>query len=447
MIFLLKLAFLSPKDKFTIVHYIERIIFTFYGVNEMKKIIPIVPYDLKDAFPKPEKIASWEYCKKVNSYSELRKYIAELSCANKNYVLFFRGQSDDYLNLKSGKSSLLPTMYRSWGFILPNEEQQYRWKKLKIASNLLLENFGNKRHTEIRKKLIRWSILQHYEVTETPLIDVTQSLKVACSFAVLNTQNNIEKDGAKNNNENLSEDKYAYLYVLALPYYTNRISINSEEYLTNIRLISIAPPNALRPYYQEGFLVGEDEFNETYSRKDELDLNNRLVAKFKFKNNKKFWGNEKPLTQEELYPPAGQKGNQDQICDMCKEISNSLYTELAVPFNNFGIDTEKFKYYIKKWDDIGKLLNGIRSYEAQIKWEIKENKKKTDWNWNWSLNLKKTLQKVQGRRDGLAYNNEDKFKENNYTEKEWQQLKQTLTEHLQLVKNCYKEFPDSHWAH
>lgn len=145
MIFLLKLAFLSPKDKFTIVHYIERIIFTFYGVNEMKKIIPIVPYDLKDAFPKPEKIASWEYCKKVNSYSELRKYIAELSCANKNYVLFFRGQSGDYINLKSGKSSLLPTLYRSFDFTLSKEELQFRWKKLKLASDLLKRNYESKR--------------------------------------------------------------------------------------------------------------------------------------------------------------------------------------------------------------------------------------------------------------------------------------------------------------
>lgn len=156
--------------------------------------------------------------------------------------------------------------------------------------------------------------MQHYEVTETPLIDVTQSLKVACSFAVLSDQNKIEKDGSKNKKEHQSEDKYAYLYVLALPYYTNRISVNSEEYLTNIRLISIAPPDALRPHYQEGFLVGEDEFKETYSRKDELDLNNRLVAKFKFKNNLNFWDEGLPLQQKELYP------KDDKIEEKCKKV-------------------------------------------------------------------------------------------------------------------------------
>lgn len=74
---------------------------------------------------------------------------------------------------------------------------------------------------------------------------------------------------------------YINAYAFALPYFTNRISVNSEHYLTNVRLLSVAPPQALRPYYQEGFLIGEDEFSETYTNKDELDLNNRLVAKFK----------------------------------------------------------------------------------------------------------------------------------------------------------------------
>ena len=71
--------------------------------------------------------------------------------------------------------------------------------------------------------------------------------------------------------------------------------------MTNVRLLSVAPPQALRPYYQEGFLIGEDEFSETYTNKDELDLNNRLVAKFKFKNNSAFWGeSERALTKDDL---------------------------------------------------------------------------------------------------------------------------------------------------
>ncbi len=54
-------------------------------------------------------------------------------------------------------------------------------------------------------------------------------------------------------------------------------------------MLSVAPPEALRPYFQEGFLIGEDEINETYTNKSELDLNNRLIAKFKIPNNNNFW--------------------------------------------------------------------------------------------------------------------------------------------------------------
>ena len=46
----------------------------------------------------------------------------------------------------------------------------------------------------------------------------------------------------------------AFVYVFGLPYYHNRISIDSEHDLVNIRLLSIMPPEALRAYFQEGFL-------------------------------------------------------------------------------------------------------------------------------------------------------------------------------------------------
>ena len=70
---------------------------------------------------------------------------------------------------------------------------------------------------------MQWSILQHYEVCGTPLIDFTHSFRVACSFAQLE-----------------NESDRAYIYVFGLPYITNRISINSEHDLINIRLLSIS---------------------------------------------------------------------------------------------------------------------------------------------------------------------------------------------------------------
>ena len=299
----------------------------------MRKITPELTEEILKQTT-PETIAKDDAIE-VLDYKELRKHIAQLSYANKDSILFYRGQKDDYRNQKSGKSTFYPTMYR--GDRLDKDELKYRWEKLNKASEIFIKKlrlkYPSKTYIVKRKRTVQWSVLQHYEVTETPLIDVTQSLKVACSFAMLDNDN-----------------EYAYVYVFALPYYTNRISVNSEHYLTNVRLLSVAPPQALRPYYQEGFLIGEDEFSETYTNKDELDLNNRLVAKFKFKNAKEFWGDsEKALTREDLYP------KDDEIEALCKEVSEELYSILASK-RNVKITGDYYLTFMSSWVEIEKLL-------------------------------------------------------------------------------------------
>lgn len=299
----------------------------------MRKITPELTEEISK-HTTPETVAKDDAIE-VLDYKELRKHIAQLSYANKDCILFYRGQKDDYRNQKSGKSTFYPTMYR--GDRLDKDELKYRWEKLNKASEIFIKKlrskYPSKTYIVKRKRIVQWSVLQHYEVTETPLIDVTQSLKVACSFAMLDNDN-----------------EYAYVYVFALPYYTNRISVNSEHYLTNVKLLSVAPPQALRPYYQEGFLIGEDEFSETYTNKDELDLNNRLVAKFKFKNTKEFWGDsEKALTREDLYP------KDDEIEALCKEVSNELYDVIASRRNS-NISGDQYFAFMKGWIAIEKLL-------------------------------------------------------------------------------------------
>lgn len=301
----------------------------------MRKITPELTEEISK-HTTPETVAKDDAIE-VLDYKELRKHIAQLSYANKDSILFYRGQKDDYRNQKSGKSTFYPTMYR--GDRLDKDELKYRWEKLNKASEIFIKKlrskYPSKTYIVKRKRIVQWSVLQHYEVTETPLIDVTQSLKVACSFAMLDNDN---------------EYAYVYVYVFALPYYTNRISVNSEHYLTNVRLLSVAPPQALRPYYQEGFLIGEDEFSETYTNKDELDLNNRLVAKFKFKNTKEFWGDsEKALTREDLYP------KDDEIEALCKEVSNELYDVIASR-RNANISGDQYFAFMKGWIAIEKLL-------------------------------------------------------------------------------------------
>lgn len=299
----------------------------------MRKITPELTEEISK-FTSPETVGKDEAIE-VSNYRELRKHIAQLSYANKDCILFYRGQKEDYKNTKSGKSTFYPSLYR--GERLDKHELKYRWEKLNIASEIFIKKlkskYPSKTYIVKRKRIVQWSILQHYEVTETPLIDVTQSLKVACSFAVLDNDN-----------------EYAYIYAFALPYYTNRISVNSEHYLTNVRLLSVAPPQALRPYYQEGFLIGEDEFSETYTNKDELDLNNRLVAKFKFKNNSAFWGeSERALTKDDLYP------QDDEIEALCKEVSIELFDVLANK-RSAEISGDYYLSFMSKWIAIEKLL-------------------------------------------------------------------------------------------
>lgn len=299
----------------------------------MRKITPELTDEISK-YTSPETVAKDEAIE-VTNYRELRKHIAQLSYANKDCILFYRGQKDDYRNQNSGKSTFYPSMYR--GNRLDKDELKYRWEKLHKASEIFIKKlrskYPNKTYIVKRKRIVQWSILQHYEVTETLLIDVTQSLKVACSFAVLDNSN-----------------EYAYIYAFALPYYTNRISVNSEHYLTNVRLLSVAPPQALRPYYQEGFLIGEDEFSETYTNKDELDLNNRLVAKFKFKNNEDFWGeSERALTKEDLYP------KDDEIEALCRDVSEELYNSLA-SHRSVKISGDYYLTFMSRWIEIEKLL-------------------------------------------------------------------------------------------
>lgn len=273
----------------------------------------------------------------VATYRDLVEQIAKLSFLNKDYLLFFRGQKNDY-KTKFNSSTFYPTIYR--GEYLTQPELDYRFDKLHSASKILVELFKRHKvegHTEFqRKKLIQWSLLQHYEVTETPLVDVTQSLRVACSFSMLG------------NNE-----KSAFIYVFGLPYYTNRISVNSEHDLINIRLLSICPPQALRPYFQEGYLVGTDDITNEYTNKGELDLNTRLIAKYEIPNTDKFWGKEfDKIPDSALYP------KNDTIEEICKEIGQELASDIAP--SNLGD-------FLKLWTEFEQvILNDARKFKREV---------------------------------------------------------------------------------
>lgn len=261
---------------------------------------------------------------KISSFKDLVHHVARLSCLNKDHVLLYRGQNNDYLN-KTNASTFYPTIYR--GERVSKDELELRINALNGAAASLTESLVEQKiegAAEVRRrKYVQWSILQHYEVCPTPLIDFTQSLRVACSFAL---------DGATSE---------PYVYVFGLPYLTNRVSVNSEHDLVNIRLLSICPPDALRPYFQEGYLAGTDEALNEFESKSELDFNRRLIAKFRISTGRAFWGKGfDPIPRNALYP------NRDKIEKICKEISTATFSTTSTDIGAF----------LKAWSHLESLL-------------------------------------------------------------------------------------------
>jgi hypothetical protein len=227
----------------------------------------------------------------VRTFAELVERVAQLSFRNPEFVLFYRGQARDFSN-RAGASSLYPAIFRSHTSYLKQAEVERRFQQLLHAEDLLSEQYDLEGARRIRvHQILRWAILQHYEVCATPLLDVTQSLRVACSFAQQQT-----KIGA-------------LIYVLGLPQISGSVTASSEHGIQIIRLLSICPPSALRPHFQEGFLLGEYptisfKTKAEYDR-NEFDFGERLLCKIRLGPKASFWTKDFPVIPERaLYPDA-----------------------------------------------------------------------------------------------------------------------------------------------
>ncbi|MBV6512036.1 MAG: hypothetical protein FMNOHCHN_01526 [Ignavibacteriaceae bacterium] len=242
----------------------------------------------------------------VNTYDELVIDVSEILNRNRKYVLFYRGQSKDY-KTKEEKTSLLPSIYRK-GSNSARLSLKKRFETLKKTSNEILALLNHHYGKQSDARLVRryqemvWSILQHYSICDTPLLDITHSLHVACSFAL----------------ENPSADS-GIIYVFGLPWQTDAIGYNSYDELVNIRLLSVCPPFAKRPFFQEGYLAGPfPNYNLDDTRRiPQFDFSRRLIAKFQIKNSEKFWGaGFNKIPREKLYPAD------DPIQDLLKKLKN-----------------------------------------------------------------------------------------------------------------------------
>ena len=302
----------------------------------MRRIQPELTDELLNHFGDPSKVGSTDPYP-VATFRELVEHTAKLAFKNKDHLLFYRGQAIDHKN-KAGNSSFYPRIYR--GDYLPIRELTNRFDILEGASKALVTLFEKEKiegYRDLkRRKAVQWSVLQHYEVCDTPYLDFTHSLRVACSFATMDNM-----------------DEFAYIFVFGLPYLTNRITINSEHDLIIIRLLNICPPTALRPYFQEGYIAGTDDITINYDTKTELDFNNRLLAKFKIPNNKSFWieGFDQ-IPKNSLYP------EKDPIFELCLQIKDLADKELK---------TGDLGEFLKSWAELEeKLVTSVHKHSDRF---------------------------------------------------------------------------------
>ena len=241
---------------------------------------------------------------RVDTYPGLVKKVAELAFINPEFVLLFRGQVKDHR--ENDKSTLFPSMFRldHGRGLSENATQkktridgyplQQRYDQLEQMEGALVQDYFRRYQDRFsRSRILRWTILQHYEVCATPLLDLTHSLRVATSFAF-----------------SYSKDARAdpYLFVLGLPQISGAITVVSDQNLQIIRLSSVCPPEALRPHFQEAYFAGTfptlDAMDQKmHYRRSEVDGANRLIAKFRLAKSG-FWpAPYKPLSKKELLPP------------------------------------------------------------------------------------------------------------------------------------------------
>src|SRR5665213_2155925 len=107
----------------------------------------------------------------VASFMELATKVAELQFMNRDFVLLYRGQWEDHRNTH-GNTSLKPSLFRPVAGRNPNGTTvMQRFERLREAERLLVDRYRDDRFTGIdrlkRQQILRWSILQHYEVCAT----------------------------------------------------------------------------------------------------------------------------------------------------------------------------------------------------------------------------------------------------------------------------------------
>ncbi len=221
----------------------------------------------------------------VRSFKELGYLVAELGYNNHMFNLLFRGQINDHKDNK-GQSTIYPSIYRPSSTRLSRKALSKRFDILERDINLLYKERGNLGIHSILMNYKEYyiALLQHYELCKTPMLDLTNSLRVAASFA-------------------LHKSRTGYLFVFGMPHPHGSISHYVDDSLMLVKLQNVCPHGALRPHFQEGYLVSRLPYTKSKEAGD--NVARRLLAKYYIDNRKNtFWTDGfNKIPRKALLPP------------------------------------------------------------------------------------------------------------------------------------------------
>ena len=243
----------------------------------------------------------------IDSYEQLVDVAAELAYHNWRYTLLFRGQHRDHPQVRSrgDPSTIFPSLWRH----RPSRRDQ-AYKDLLNKCECLQQLASLERRDRKRLRMIperRWAIMQHYSDVahcDTPLLDVTESIRAAASFA---TQGYLGKADNK--------DPSGVVFVIGLPRIQEGTTISLDEGLIILELASVCPEAARRPHFQSGYLVGTYP-TEKLRYKPPKDFAHRLIAKLRVSAKSSFWDVDKPLPEQAVFPDNDPL--RDEIANACK---------------------------------------------------------------------------------------------------------------------------------
>lgn len=105
--------------------------------------------------------------------------------------------------------------------------------------------------------------------------------------------------------------------MFALPNVNEGFGYSVDNELVTLKLLAVCPPEAKRPFFQEGYLVGSFPYHVKIKR-PEYDVAARLIAKYKLGGHK-FWNASFPSI-----PLTSLSLTKDSVKNICEKVKRDI---------------------------------------------------------------------------------------------------------------------------